>query len=149
MDTANIIMFAICLLCSLIFGLIALWAFKRKDPMHFWSGTTVRPEEIRDIPSYNRANGLMWTIYTLSMFITAILSLFNIKISAALLVIITLPGVGILILVYNRIYNKYKNTSFTDKRRNFKSNTPKAVIVAIISISIIVCFLIGTLFFLW
>ncbi len=55
-----------CWFCSLIFGVIALWAFKRKDPMNFWSGITVRPEEIDDIPSYNRVNSLMWATYVVA-----------------------------------------------------------------------------------
>lgn len=108
---ANRILAALCWLCSLIFGIIALWAFKRKDPMHFWSGSTVRPEEISDIPSYNRANGLMWAIYTVCMAAAGIVSLFSIKAGAVLLGVICVPGVVILIIVYNRIYNKYKSTS--------------------------------------
>ena len=107
---ANIIFTASCWLCSLIFGAIALWAFKRKDPMHFWSGSTVRPEEITDIPSYNRANGLMWGVYTACMVVTGILSLFSIKIATVILVILCVPGIFVLIIVYNMIYNKYKST---------------------------------------
>lgn len=104
MSFANIIIAATCWLCSLISGLIALWAFKRKDPMHFWSGRTVRVEEISDIPSYNRANGLMWAIYTVCMVVAGILSLFSIRIGVILLVIICVPGIVVLIVAYNRIY---------------------------------------------
>jgi hypothetical protein len=147
MSFANIIFAATCWLCSLIFGAIALWAFKRKDPMHFWSGSTVRPEEIADIPSYNRANGLMWAIFTVCMVVTGILSLFSIKIGAILLVIICVPGIIVLIVAYNRIYNKYRSTSVNYKTDDSKPKTPKAIIIAITSICAIIIIVVGALFF--
>lgn len=155
MSFANIIFATACWLCSLIFGVIAIWAFKRKDPMHFWSGSTVRPEEIADIPSYNRANGLMWSIYTVCMVVTGILSLFNIITGAILLGIIFVPGIVVLIVVYNRIYNKYKSSSVSHKYKSTSVSyntdastlkTPKAVIIAIISISAIILIAVGALF---
>lgn len=107
----NVIFAAICLLCSLIFGAIALWALKRKDPMHFWSGSTIAPEEISDIPAYNRANGLMWATYAAFMALTALLSLFSIEAGSILLLIICVPGLVVLIAVYNKIYRKYKSNA--------------------------------------
>lgn len=147
MSFANSIFAAVCWLCSLIFGVIALWAFKRKDPMHFWSGSTVRPEKIDDIPLYNRANGLMWAIYTACMVVTGILSLFSIKVGAILLVIICVPGILVLIVAYNRIYNKYRSTSATYKTDDSTSKTPKSVIIAITSISVLILIAVGALFF--
>jgi len=147
MSFSNIFFAAICWLCSLSFGVIAIWAFKRKDPMHFWSGSTVRPEEIINIPAYNRANGLMWTIYTVGMVVTGILSLINILISVILLAIICVPGTIILIIVYNRIYNKYRRTSVTCKIDNSTSKTPKAIIIAIIAFLGMVLVLVGTMFY--
>ena len=147
MSFANIIFAAICWLCSLIFGVIALWAFKRKDPMHFWSGSTVSPEEIEDIPSYNRANGLMWAIYTVCMVVTGILSLFSTIIGAILLGIICVPGLVVLVVAYNRIYNKYRSTSVSYKTDDSKSKIPKAVVIAITSISAIIIITVGAMFF--
>ena len=102
--------FVVCSFCSLVFGLIALWSFKRKDPMHFWSGITVKPEEIADIPAYNRANGMMWALYALAIFLSGVLTLFSESAGAILLMVILLPGLGVLIFVYYRIYNKYKTS---------------------------------------
>jgi len=147
MPSANIIFAATCWLCSLIFGAIALWAFKRKDPMHFWSGTTVKPEEITDIPSYNRANGLMWTIYAICMVVTGILSLFSIIIGTILLVIICLPRIAVLIFAYNRIYNKYKSESVSYKTNESISKVPKSVNIAIVLITAIILIVVGALFF--
>ncbi|MEM5768635.1 MAG: hypothetical protein AAGU32_10175 [Bacillota bacterium] len=147
MSFANIIFAAICWLCSLIFGVIALWAFKRKDPMHFWSGSTVRPEEIADIPSYNRANGLMWAVYAACMVVTGILSLFSTIIGAVLLAILCVPGIVVLVVTYNRIYHKYRSAPAAYRADDSTSKTPKAVVIAITSISAIILIAIGMLFF--
>jgi len=108
MTSENIIFAAVCGLCALIFGAIALWASKRQTPMHFWSGTVVRPEEITDITSYNRENAIMWAIYAVSMVVAGIVSLFSVLAGAALLVVICTWGVIILINTYKRIHSKYK-----------------------------------------
>lgn len=147
MSFDNIIFAAVCWLCSLVFGAIALWAFKRKDPMHFWSGSTVKPEEIADIPSYNRANGIMWAIYTACMVVTGILSIFSIKTGVILLVIICVPGMVVLIVAYNRIYIKYRSISVIYKTNDSTSKTPKAVIIAIIFITAIILIAVGNLFY--
>jgi hypothetical protein len=115
--------------------------------MHFWSGSIVRPEEIADIPSYNRANGMMWAIYTGCMVLTGILSLFSIRKGVILLVIICVPGIVVLIVAYNRIYKKYKSTSVIYKTHESTSKTPKALIIAITLIPVIIFTMIGALFF--
>ncbi len=147
MTFSNIFFAIICWLCTFVFGAIAIWAFKRKDPMHFWSGSTVRPEEIANIPAYNRANGIMWTIYTVSMGFTGILALFNILISAILLVMICVPGTIILIITYNRIYNKFRSVSITSKTDNLSSKTPKAVHIVIWASVGMIFVLIGIMFY--
>ncbi|MFV0343374.1 MAG: hypothetical protein ACK5JH_10905 [Anaerocolumna sp.] len=111
MSFDNIIFATICWFCSMLFGLIAMWAFKRKSPMHFWSGSTVKTEEITDLTQYNRANGFMWTIYTICMFMTGVVSLFSLTIGTIMLVNVCVPGLIILIIAYNRIYKKYKRTT--------------------------------------
>ena len=42
---------------SAFFTGLGIYAWRRKKPMWFWSGSTVSEEEISDIPAYNRANG--------------------------------------------------------------------------------------------
>lgn len=147
MSSANIMFAATCWLCSLVFWVIAVWAFKRKDPMHFWSGSTVKPEEITDIRSYNRANGLMWAAFAGCTVAVGILSLFNIKAGSILLGVLFVPGLVVLIITYNKIYNKYKSPSVTYKINRSSEKTPKAVIIAIVSISAIILITIGLLFY--
>jgi len=146
MEFGNIVVAITCWFCSLIFGVIALWAFKRKDPMHFWSGSTVMPEEIDDIPSYNRANGLMWGTYAVAMFVSGILSLFS-KMGIILLLILCFPGIGALIFAYNRIYNKYKSTTSTYKKDKSRSKMSKSGMIAIASISVIIFIGLGIMFY--
>lgn len=105
MSFENILFASIC--CSLIFGLIALWAFKRKTPMHFWAGSEVKPEEITDIPAYNKENGMMWLIYAAAVF-SGVISLWSVGVGAVLLTVVCVPGIAFLIINYKRIYNKYK-----------------------------------------
>ena len=94
--------------CSLITGLIALWAFLRKTPMHFWAGSTVSPEEITDIPAYNKANGKMWLAYAAAMAVSGVIGLFSTIAGAIVLMIVCLPGIAFLFVTYGRIYRKYK-----------------------------------------
>lgn len=142
---SNIFFAAICLLCSLPFGAIAIYAFKSNKPIHFWSGSTVNSGEITNIPAYNYANGLMWLIYTACMVATSILSLFNIRIGVILLVIICVPGTIVLILAYNVIFKKYRSTSTTHEINSSTSRTPKAVIIAIIAFVGIILVLVGAM----
>lgn len=104
---STILIAVICWFMALTFGGMALWAYKRRTPMHFWSGSTVRPEEITDIPAYNRANGRMWLIYAAGMAASGVLSFIHIATGFILMTVLILPGIIVLIVVYKRIYNKY------------------------------------------
>ncbi len=147
MSSANILFAVICWVSTLPFVAIAIWAFKRKEPMHFWSGSTVSPEEITNIPAYNRANGLMWTVYAIGYLITGLLSLVNIIISVVLLILVSVVGTVALIVFYNRIYKKYKNPAYTFKPEHVKAKTPKGIIIAIVAFMGIVFVLVGVLFY--
>lgn len=94
--------------CGLIFITIGIYALKRKTPMHFWSGTTVKAEEISDVRAYNRANGIMWFIYGGILILSGALAFLNPRLATIMLVLLSLPGIIILIIVYGRIYNRYK-----------------------------------------
>jgi hypothetical protein len=115
--------------------------------MHFWSGSTVLPEEITDIPAYNRENGMMWAIYTACMFLTGVVSLFQIIAGVVLLITISIPGIIVLILVYNRIYNKYKSAVEVSKLRPTNEKTPKAVLIAILGFVGVIFILIGVMLY--
>lgn len=142
----NMFFAIICWFCAAIVGAIAFWAFKRKDPMHFWSGSTVSPEEIIDIPAYNRANGWMWAIYASGIALAGLLSLFNIMVGAGLLAIMSIPGTLALVFIYLRIYKKYKNMPDVPVAKGPRVKTPKAVVIVTISCMVVILALVGVLF---
>ena len=55
-DEMDIIIWLLIMMpCSMLITGIGIYAWKRKKPMWFWSGTTVSENEINDIPAYNKA----------------------------------------------------------------------------------------------
>lgn len=89
----------------LVFVGIGIYSFKRKTPMHFWAGSTVKSEEISDIKAYNRANGVMWIAYGLSFLLIPLLGSMVGGIVIAILSPFMIVG---MVLCYRCIYNKYK-----------------------------------------
>ena len=87
---------------------LGLYARSRKKPMWFYSGSEVKPWEIRDVPAYNRANGWMWIVYSLGFWAAALFSLLNVPAAGVAMAIWCLGGIPVLVLAYKRIYKKYK-----------------------------------------
>ena len=104
----NLVFLIIMIPLAAFFTGLGVFAWKRKKPMWFWSGSEVKPWQIRDIPAYNRANGWMWIGYSLGFWAAAVLSLLNVPAAGILVAAWCLGGIPVLILGYNRIYNKYK-----------------------------------------
>ena len=104
----KLIFFFAILPAALSFTGIGILAMNRKKPMWFWSGSEVKPWQIKDIPAYNRANGWMWIGYSLGFWIAAILGILNVPVAGVLLAVWCLGGIPVLVIVYDRIYRKYK-----------------------------------------
>lgn len=104
---AAIINLILNVILGLIFTIFGVYACHRKAPMWFWSGSTVHPHEIRDIPGYNRANGVMWLVYSLFFWLAGILYFWFPSIAIALMVIALFPGFLVLIWNFYRIKRKY------------------------------------------
>ena len=105
---ALIIMVGCCWLCAAIFCGIALWAAKRKDPMHFYSGTTVDPRTISDIPAYNWEIARLWFVYSVFFWISGIVAFFHMMAAVIIMSLACVPGIFLLVLSYQRIHKKYK-----------------------------------------
>ncbi|WMJ24139.1 hypothetical protein RBG61_05600 [Paludicola sp. MB14-C6] len=87
----------------------AVCAFFSKKPIHFWSGTTVSEHEIKNIPAYNKANGLMWFLYGSLFFVIGVIGLIGyIALAGILLFVACAGGLPIIFYSYNKIYTKYK-----------------------------------------
>ena len=67
------------LLVALSFTALGIFAWKRKKPMWFWSGSEVRKEQIADVPAYNRANGIMWLVFSTVFWISTVLGFLNMR----------------------------------------------------------------------
>ena len=105
---AIIIMVGSCWFCAAIFCGIAFWALKRKDPMHFYSGTTVDPGTVSDIPAYNREVARMWFVYSGFFWLSGIAAFFRMMAAVIIMSLACIPGIFLLVGCYNRIYKKYK-----------------------------------------
>jgi len=101
---------AICWSIAPIIGVTALWISRRRKPIHFFAGTTVEPQEITDIPSYNRANARMWALYAVWFIVISVLSLLHSTVGIVLSIVSIIPGIFFLYIPYKRIYSKYKRT---------------------------------------
>ena len=104
----RVIWLIIMLPVSLFFTGIGIYAMKREKPMWFWSGSEVSEREISDIPAYNRANGIMWIVYSSVFWISAVFGLFRMEAAGIFMAIGCLGGIPCLIIAYQKIYKKYK-----------------------------------------
>ena len=93
---------------SLFFTGIGIFAWTRKKPMWFWSGSTVSEREITDVRAYNRANGIMWLAYSAVFWIGTVLGVFKQETAGFMVGVGCLVGIPVLIIAYKMIYNKYK-----------------------------------------
>ena len=104
----NIIWLIIMIPVSLLVTGIGIFAWQRKKPMWFWSGSTVKGSEISDVAAYNRANGIMWLVFSLIMWVSTVLGAMNMKAGGILLTAGCIIGVPLLPVVYGKIYQKCK-----------------------------------------
>ena len=93
---------------SCLFTGLGIYAIKQKEPMWFWSGTSVSPEEITDIPAYNRANGIMWIAFSAILWISTVLGILDMKITGIFLIAGTVGGGLCLPFAYRKIYDRYR-----------------------------------------
>ena len=102
--------------CGALFYGMGVYAEKMKKPMHFWSGSTVDPRTISNVPAYNRENGRMWKKFSISFWMCGMLAIGSVWAdwcSAAYTVLIFAGSVvgGIwLVLRYQKICKKYAVT---------------------------------------
>ena len=104
----NVIWPTIMIPVSLLFTGLGIYAWKREQPMWFWSGSTVKEEELRDTAAYNRANGVMWLAFSALMWTGTVLGTMHMKTGGIVLIAGSVIALPLLPFVYGRIYKKYK-----------------------------------------
>ena len=107
--------------CGALFYGIGAFGEKSKKPMGFWSGMELKAEWVKDIPSYNHENAVMWKLYSIPYFLAGILAVLGIWhvgftfASVAVLMAACLPGLFLLIRHYKKIETKYIIREMLDK----------------------------------
>lgn len=94
--------------CSALITGIGIFAWRRKQPMWFWSGSTVKEEEISDVRAYNRANGIMWIVFSLIFWADTVAGIWSMKAGGIFLLAGCAIGGPLLIIAYRKIYRKYQ-----------------------------------------
>ena len=108
MSKDSIVMLCILVPLAAFFTGIGIFAWTRKKPMWFWSGSTVRESEITDVRAYNRANGIMWIAFSLIFWVAAVLGVFHAGAAGLVIGLGTVAGTVSLIFIYQAIYRKYR-----------------------------------------
>ena len=104
----NLIWLSIMIPSSLLCTCIGIYAWNRKKPIWFWAGDTVHEENITDVRAYNRANGIMWIVFSLSLWLGTIVGLNDMKMGGNIMLFDSTSVLLLLILAYINIYKKYK-----------------------------------------
>lgn len=94
--------------CALTFTGIGIYAYRRKEPMWFWSGSTVRREELTDVEAYNHANGIMWLVFSMLHWLSTFLFIWYPEAATTILVLADTVGLISLMIAYHKIYEKYR-----------------------------------------
>ena len=97
--------------CSALLTGIGIYAWRRKEPMWFWSGSTVKAEEISDVRAYNKANGILWIAFSRPFWISTAMGFWNMKAAGITMMIACAAGAPLLIAAYQKIYRKYRKTT--------------------------------------
>ena len=105
---ALIIWLVVMIPVSALFTGLGVFAFVRQKPMWFWSGQVVTENEILNVRAYNRANGIMWIVFSLFMWLSTFLAFSDMKLAGGVMLAVCILCVPVLPFTYGRIYKKYK-----------------------------------------
>lgn len=104
----DLVWYIVMIPCSMLFTIIGIYAWNRKEPMWFWSGKEIKKTEITDVEAYNHANGIMWMAYSVIYWIAAFIGKWSYTIALILIIAGCAVGLPVLVVVYKKIYKKYK-----------------------------------------
>ena len=105
----NIVFWVIIIFSSLPILGMGVYAFVKKDPVHFYSGTTVKADEIVNVKKYNKANGIMWLSYGLGMlFFAYLVTILEEALGAVVFIGYIFIGLLLMVVAYKMIYRKYR-----------------------------------------
>jgi hypothetical protein len=83
---------------------IIIWILKLKRPVHFNSlKDPPKPEEITDIPAFNKANAKMWAVYGGTFVLAGFVGLVHLYAGLAILLATSILGIIPLAVLYKKI----------------------------------------------
>lgn len=95
-------------LCSLIFVIIGVVAWNKKEPIGFWA--QAEPPKVKDVTAYNRAVAKIWFFFAVGMFLLGLPLIIGGQNSP--LIVISILGCMFLVILICVIYvfveKKYK-----------------------------------------
>ena len=105
----NVGLWLLCMgVCAAIFVARSVMAWRGGEPARLLSFMEVKPEEIIDVPAYNRANGIMWLCFSGIFLVSAVIGLFSAK-AAGWFTLIGVPlGCVALFVAFLRIFTRFK-----------------------------------------
>ena len=104
----NVVFLCIIIPVAVLFTGLGVYAWKREEPMWFWSGTSVSADEISDIKAYNKANGIMWIVFSTIFWIAALLSFLKTSYAGIFMIIAVVVGGVSLPITYTKILDRYQ-----------------------------------------
>ena len=120
----NIIFVVISFLCGVIFVVIGISCFRKKEPTGFWSGIEVKREQVTNVKGYNVANGIMWCTYSMFFWVSGLASIYGSIYSVIIMVFACTGGIVGLIMGYGLIKRKffvsYKYKNIASKLNKYK-----------------------------
>lgn len=87
---------------------IAVFAWFRKTPMWFFAG--IPTPEVSDVRAFNRANAVIWALFSLPFFAAAGVGVVHRLAAAGIILAGCLLGIPLLVFSYHKICKKYKKT---------------------------------------
>ena len=95
---------------ALFFTVLGIYAWRRKEPMWFWAGSTVRKEQIKDVKAYNRANGILWIGFSMTQWTVGLVGIWNINVAGKIMLYADTIGLACVFVGYWMIWRKYRKT---------------------------------------
>lgn len=110
--------------CATIFSLIGFACYKSRKPVGFWSGQSVRKDEVVDVRKYNIANSVLWSGYSVIYWIAGFASFVDEGLGMIFTIFGCTAGIVYLILGYHwikkRFFVSYRDKYIAGKLNDYK-----------------------------
>lgn len=103
----NITYLLIMWVAAFFFVVIGIGAARREEPMWLWSGSKIPADSVSDVKAYNHANGKMWCIFSIPLWIAGIVEFLSPLLSVLFLILACTFGIGGIVWYYHKLEEKY------------------------------------------